>query len=108
MRQVASFLLCGLALSASAAEIWRWKDANGVVHYADYPVPGAERISVSAPKPSGDGPATSAELPADSGVAVANPDRPVTYRSCIVLSPVNDQTFFGVQSIDVSLSVQPG
>jgi hypothetical protein len=108
MRQVAPFLLCIFALTAGAAEIWRWRDANGVVHYSDNPRPGAERITVNAPRPSGDGPAAQAELPAESGVAVANPDVPVSYRSCIVLSPQNDQTFFGVQAIDVALSVQPG
>jgi hypothetical protein len=42
MRQIATFLLFGVALTAGAAEIWRWKDANGVVHYSDNPVPGAK------------------------------------------------------------------
>ena len=43
---------------AAAAETWRWKDANGVVHYSDRPVPGAERVSVVAPKPSSSPPQT--------------------------------------------------
>ena len=33
------------ALGAQAGDIFRWKDANGSWHYADQPVPGAERVS---------------------------------------------------------------
>jgi len=33
------------ALGAQAGDIYRWKDAKGSWHYADQPVPGAERIS---------------------------------------------------------------
>jgi hypothetical protein len=50
MRQAKSvclaLALCVLpAAVLSAGEIYRWKDANGTWHYADQPVPGAERIS---------------------------------------------------------------
>lgn len=33
------------ALAAQAGDIYRWKDANGLWHYADQPVPGAERMA---------------------------------------------------------------
>ncbi len=33
------------AFGAQAGDIYRWKDAQGSWHYADQPVPGAERIS---------------------------------------------------------------
>lgn len=38
--------LVGVALSgAASAEIYRWKDAKGQVHYGDQPPAGAERVS---------------------------------------------------------------
>ena len=40
------WILLGLltAVTAQTAVIYKWTDANGVVHYSDQPVPGAERI----------------------------------------------------------------
>ena len=37
----ASILAVSLALAAHAEDIWKWVDAQGVVHYSDRPVPGA-------------------------------------------------------------------
>lgn len=36
------------AACAQAADVWRWKDAQGVVHYGDVPVAGAERVRTSS------------------------------------------------------------
>jgi hypothetical protein len=108
MRLVASFLLCAVALSAGSAEIWRWKDANGVVHYSDQPRPGAERISVSAPAPSSVAtPAPSGDVQDERAGERSRPQPAETYTSCIVTAPAHDETFQGVQSVGVSLSVQP-
>lgn len=53
MRTPIAFLLLCLSLPASAAEVYKWTDRNGQVHYADRPRPGAEALDV---KPaSGDG-----------------------------------------------------
>ncbi|HUG71897.1 MAG TPA: DUF4124 domain-containing protein [Steroidobacteraceae bacterium] len=108
MRQVATLLLFGVALTAGAAEIWRWKDANGVVHYSDNPVPGAELISVfSAPPSGGDLPPP---IPAPQMPPLQPPPQaaPFTYSTCAVLAPVSDETFRGVQPVDVKLSIEPG
>lgn len=107
MRRLASFLLLGVALTAGATDIWRWKDADGVVHYADSPVPGAERINV--------GPAPKLGAPsADAGVSVyqATPPQnrdsnPVRYSRCAVAQPKNGETFFSVDSVGVSLAIEP-
>jgi hypothetical protein len=41
-----SWIIVGLlaALAAQAAVVYRWVDADGVVHYSDQPVPGAQKI----------------------------------------------------------------
>jgi hypothetical protein len=38
----------GLSGAATAADIWKWVDANGVTHYSDQPVQGATKIEVRA------------------------------------------------------------
>jgi hypothetical protein len=38
----------GLCSTASAADVWKWVDANGVTHYSDQPIPGAIKIEVRA------------------------------------------------------------
>ena len=72
-----------IALSASAAELWRWKDADGVVHYSDRPVPGAERIDVrSNQKSTGEFNPEAPPPPAARPVTPAN-----RYTRCAVASP---------------------
>ena len=105
MRRIASFLLLGVALAASAADIWRWRDADGVVHYSDTPVPGAELVKVGGSPPPADVavPETAvAEAPAE---APARP--PVRYTRCAVTQPPNDESYFAVDSVSVSLAVEP-
>jgi hypothetical protein len=104
MRRLASFLLLGVALSAGAAEIWRWKDAEGVVHYSDSPVPGAERVSVG--QSSRTGANSSARPPVY--VSTPQPQPQVTgYTSCLVTAPANDAVFNTADGIAAVVTVQP-
>ena len=91
-------------MSASAAELWRWKDADGVVHYSDRPVPGAERIDVrSNQKSTGEFNPEAPPPPAARPVTPAN-----RYTRCAVASPVNDQVFNAVRAVRVTLAIEPG
>jgi Domain of unknown function (DUF4124) len=52
MRMTAKSLLVLAFMAATciqAADVWRWKDAQGVVHYSDVPVEGAVRVKRSVP-----------------------------------------------------------
>ena len=111
MRKFALFLLIMSAIGvAAAAEIWRWKDPNGVVHYSDQPVPGAERLSVTpAPKP---GSVITPPPPPRAAAAAASVDPEaaptiVPYRRCVLSEPTNDQVFFNVSTIGATLDLQP-
>jgi len=105
MRRFASFLLLGIALSAGATDIWRWKDANGVVHYSDSPTPGAQRMNIGSTAP----PAPSDVRPAGTVAAPsAEPPAPIGYTRCVVTQPTSDQVFFAVDSVEVSVDVTPG
>jgi Domain of unknown function (DUF4124) len=107
MHRIASFLLLVVAFDVSATEVWRWKDADGVVHYSDSPVPGAERINVGpAPQlgsPSADSgtPAFPAAQPQSSG------DSTVRYKHCLIAQPQNDASFFAADSVNASLEIEP-
>jgi hypothetical protein len=107
MRPLASFLLCSFALGAGAAEIWRWKDANGVVHYSDNPVAGAERIVMDTPGPAAQDEAAPGAQPAQPE-APPVPLPPFAYTACEITSPANEQDFQGVQPVAVNLRVEPG
>jgi hypothetical protein len=104
MRRSAVLLSMLFALNAGATELWRWKDADGVVHYSDRPVQGAERIDVRSQKSSGEitPKATAKVTPAPP------PAQPVVnYTRCVVSSPTNDQVFNAVSAVDVSLALEP-
>lgn len=105
MRQVAPVLLLGFALTAGAADIWKWTDANGVVHYSDNPVPGAEKMSISI-APASPGPEASVEVLPDVAPREPRPQA-FSYARCNVASPAHDETLHGVQAVTISLDVEP-
>ena len=109
MRTLTCFLLAGFAVLAGAAETWRWKDANGVIHYSDRPVPGAERVSVVAPKPSSSPPQTAGvDKAAASAPSVAR-EAPaiVPYTRCVIVAPETEETFNAVNSVAVGVHLEP-
>jgi hypothetical protein len=93
-------ILAGLAMSlaASAQEIYRWVDKDGIVHYADQP--GSDKavlITVIEPNSfeSSDAPANGASA------ATGEPedaDLPA-YRGLSITSPTPDQVFFGADAV---------
>jgi hypothetical protein len=92
------------ALSVQAAVIYRWVDADGVVHYSDQQTPGAERIITSAPNTSPAG----ARAPANAPQSPRKPSNgAVNYSEITITSPQADQTFFGGDPIGVHLNLNP-
>jgi hypothetical protein len=103
MRQLASFLLVAFALPALAAEVWRWKDDKGVVHYSDTQVPGAERVTVPEPA-TGNFVTIAPPTPRQTAPAPAATFR---YSECVVTAPGNDQVFNAVNSVTATISLTP-
>lgn len=69
----------GLSGAATAADIWKWVDANGVTHYSDQPVQGATKIEVRAGNVSQSssgsvGSSTSSSSPSDEDALPAYTD----------------------------------
>jgi hypothetical protein len=46
----------GTATANTSADVWRWVDSAGRVHYSDVPVEGAVRVKAAAPRPAGAAP----------------------------------------------------
>jgi hypothetical protein len=104
------------ASSATAVTVWRWVDQDGVIHYSDRPVEGAERIELSSPQTfSGARPSTSPSVQpgaADSARAPAQQTMP--YRRFEVLSPAQQETLWNIAGtglavrVEVDPPLQPG
>ena len=96
------------AFAGQAAVIYKWTDSDGVIHYSDQPVPGAEKIFTAS------GPSTGGS--ASSTARAANPGTPtpkktvapgLNYSQFAITSPVPDQTFFGDDVISGRLTLDP-
>jgi hypothetical protein len=108
-----ALLLAGLLFALSSAaqdsrrELWMWKDANGVTHYSDRPVPGARKVELShVSEPQ------EATVPVSPAGPVPTEDEeeavPVEYRLLEFRQPTEGQTFFGADAaVDVQLRMEP-
>jgi hypothetical protein len=102
-----TWLAIGLltAVTAQAAVIYKWVDADGVVHYSDQDSPGAEKIVTavsSAPAASG---ARNASAPVAQSRGVAQGG--LNYTEFSITSPVQEQTFFADDVVAVHLNLSP-
>jgi Domain of unknown function (DUF4124) len=103
MRKLA-FLLSMVALTAGAADTWRWVDANGVTHYSDRPIQGAEKVNLgSAPKPG----SVVAPAATASGNSQQDSNTRLPYSRCAIASPAKDEVFSNVNSASASVDIVP-
>lgn len=93
------------AFAAQAAVVYKWTDSDGVIHYSDQPVPGAEKITTSAN--SLNGYASSGANPAPQGYNNAPRPAGLGYTTLSLTSPVPEQTFFGDDVVPVSMTLEP-
>jgi len=95
------------AFAGQAAVVYRWTDSDGVVHYSDQPVPGAEKIFTSgSPTPAGSVPSDRSANPGQPGPK-KNVSPGINYSQFAITSPTAEQTFFGDEVIGVHLAVEP-
>jgi hypothetical protein len=88
--------------------VYKWTDSDGVVHYSDQPVPGAQKIYTATSASAG---AASAERPnaAPPGSNSArNASSALSYEQFSITSPAANQTFFGEDIVAVHLALEPG
>jgi hypothetical protein len=112
MRLCRSWLAFGLVsifaapLLLRAAVVYKWIDADGVVHFSDQPVEGAERIVTSSGSYHG-----IMTGPTETGSASLS-DRPraaatLANAQVTIVSPAHEQTFSGEETVTAALTVEP-
>jgi len=99
------FLGLLVAASAGAAVVYKWTDADGVVHYSDQAVPGAEKIVTSSGAANGIGGSThsASAQPADKPGAAKR----LAYSEFSIESPAKEEVFFGDDVVPVRLHLEP-
>lgn len=93
------------AFAGQAAVVYKWTDSDGVVHYSDQPVPGAQKIFTAGGSSANSSPSDS---PSDSRPATQSQSSPLGYTEFSITSPVANQTFFGDDVVSVHLNLEPG
>jgi uncharacterized protein DUF4124 len=93
------------AFAAGAAVIYKWTDADGVVHYSDQAVPGAEKIVTSSGSANGVGGGAHAQANTTSTNA---PPIGLDYTVFKIEAPAKEQVFFGDEIVPIRLSLEPG
>ena len=102
-------LLCLLAAAAATADVWRWIDDDGVVHYSDTPRAGAELVDVSESSRSTGARVYRNAAPSNSDDAAAATEQPFKYESLSISSPGAEETLWNIEgTLSVSLSLSPG
>jgi hypothetical protein len=94
------------AFAVQAAVVYKWVDADGVVHYSDQASPGAEKIYTSAPNIAS---STRAQPTAGGQLAPLKPAASggLNYTDFSITAPVSNQTFFGDDVVAVHLGLSP-
>jgi Domain of unknown function (DUF4124) len=92
------------ALAARATAIYKWTDADGVVHYSDHAPPGAERVVIVSGAVTGTGGGISTGAPSAAGKAP-----PAKGHAAIlsILSPRQDQVFFNDEVVSIHADLAP-
>jgi hypothetical protein len=107
IKWIISLLVLATAV-ASGAPAWKWVDENGVVHYSDRPVPGAEEIDL----PAGRGFAAREPSTAEAAPRVPAPDdvEPAqAYEEFTIASPAQQETLWNIGgNLSVQVSLSPG
>ena len=104
MRWITVFLLMMLSAGAAAAEVWRWVDENGVMHFSDRPHPGAERMEL-APAQTFTAPA----LPPPRQPAPRESAEPASaYSRVAIVSPQAGETLWNIGGqLPVQVALEP-
>lgn len=108
MRYLTTCLLLLWATTSGAMNAWRWVDKDGVVHFSDQPMPGADKVQIkAAPKPgSVVTPYRAARSASESedGPRDAN----FQYTRCAVSGPSNDEVFQAGDAVTAAFQLLPG
>ncbi|MGB5410651.1 MAG: DUF4124 domain-containing protein [Woeseiaceae bacterium] len=96
-----------LVSAAAIADVYKWTDEDGVVHYSDQPHPGAERIQISGTN-TYSAPATRSRAADSDDTDEDESDEFTGYESLTISNPGAEETLWNIEGVlNVSLSVTP-
>lgn len=92
-----------LTVPAVAATVWKWRDADGVIHYSDQPVQGAEKVTVQSSSTFTSPSAGNAATPTATSAAP-----PADYSKVEIWKPGNDEAIANSGGqVSVAVRVEP-
>jgi hypothetical protein len=110
METRAIFVLLGLlATAAVSADVWRWVDDDGVVHFSDTPREGAELVDVSESSRTTGARVYRNTAPGQADDPLAEAEQAFEYESLSISSPGAEETLWNIEgTLSVTLSLSPG
>lgn len=107
LKRIFAVLIAVLTASIVMAQVYRWTDAEGTVHYSDRPPDGAEQIYLPASTHGSRPYARPAAIAATSN-ETTEPADPFSYDSIEVSAPAAEETLWNIGGVlNVSVHVQP-
>ena len=103
---VGLFALLTGGTSVQAAVVYKWTDADGVIHFSDQPVPGAEKI-VTASGASLNGWVAANPNGGSSAAAKPKSASALDFKQLAIVSPGHEETITGMQAVNVRLAIDP-
>ena len=103
-------LFVGLLASAAAlAQAYRWVDEDGVIHYSDVPMEGAEEVQLSEYSRNTGARLYRERAPSATSAAEPAADEPFRYESISIASPASEETLWNIEGeLNVSVALSPG
>ena len=101
------FLVALADASGEERELWRWVDDQGVVHFSDRPVPGAEKVTLRGAQ-TFSAPAARPQAAPPEGAAGEDPAQAPIYRRLSIVQPGREETLRNIEGrLDVRIEVDP-
>jgi hypothetical protein len=102
-------VLAALAsFAGQAAVVYKWTDSDGVVHFSDQPVPGAQKIFTGSSNTAESGRTGPTGQNTGSPTDTEKKSGALDYAEFAITSPSPEQTFFGDDPVNANLSLSPG
>ncbi len=103
----AAWASCLAPFAAQALVVYKWTDAQGVLHFSDQPVPGAEKVTTSSSSANA---GILGQAAPSGGTAPREKPKTATSLSSAkvsITSPGPQQTFSGGEQVPVALAMDP-
>lgn len=101
-------LSLALPVAASAATVWTWVDDNGVRHYSDRPVDGAEEMQLGEVQGFSPPAGPDIEPSRSGGEEDSEQQQGQSYRTLRIANPEETETLWNIEgTLDVSVEIEP-